>query len=586
MFNKEKRDDNLIFILVGIVLCLASMFPFFVLGENSIITYNDQLDGELITYILNAKHLFEGLDTYPELMNGIPAAGMISPAPLFVLLFKVFKPFTAFLIMMLLTKLSAFHSMYLFLGKITKKSWIGFVIGVAFMMMPYYPVYGLCIPGQAFLWYAVLLLIEEKSEDESVLKKNLWAYFLIIIYGLTSSIALVGFGIVIVLTILTVVLFFKSVKNALKVLLADVILVITYALVNVPLINQLIGLGKHFVSHKSEVVIPSRDFVFLFKEYILGEYPYAACCQKVVIIFAILAILVSVLFVVIKKENEDELKERLKLLLIPVLFIACSFVLIVLYNIPAVINFRNNTQGMLHDFNFERISWMLPIAWMAVLGISMDILHECVDGDKKALKAITSIAGILACLVIFAIAGFNSDTKTSFMRMIKGREYKQISFGQFYSEDLFKKVEDIIGRDKSEYKVISMGLLPASAAYNGFNCLDAYSNNYDVSYKHEFREIMEDELAKSEYYTAYFDDWGNRCYIYLANYKTGINANFYNITFYDTEINYSKAKEMGADYVISASMIDGYENRGLTLLNETPVSSDDCWYELYIYRIN
>ena len=97
--EKKVKKNNVIYIVAGCVLCLLSMLPFFIMGEKSIITYNDQLDGEMITYILNAKHLFEGLDTYPELMNGIPSAGMMSPAPLFVFLFKVFPPFVCFMIM-------------------------------------------------------------------------------------------------------------------------------------------------------------------------------------------------------------------------------------------------------------------------------------------------------------------------------------------------------------------------------------------------------------------------------------------------------------------------------------------------------
>ena len=95
--NKIKKNSVIAYVVTGCVLCFLSMLPFFIMGERSIITYNDQLDGEMITYILNAKHLFEGLDTYPELMNGIPAAGMMSPAPLFVLLFKVFSPFVCFM---------------------------------------------------------------------------------------------------------------------------------------------------------------------------------------------------------------------------------------------------------------------------------------------------------------------------------------------------------------------------------------------------------------------------------------------------------------------------------------------------------
>ena len=73
--NKIKKNSGIAYVVTGCVLCFLSMLPFFIMGERSIITYNDQLDGEMITYILNAKHLFEGLDKYPELMNGIPAAG-------------------------------------------------------------------------------------------------------------------------------------------------------------------------------------------------------------------------------------------------------------------------------------------------------------------------------------------------------------------------------------------------------------------------------------------------------------------------------------------------------------------------------
>ena len=97
---------------------------------------------------------------------------------------------------------------------------------------------------------------------------------------------------------------------------------------------------------------------------------------------------------------------------------------------------------------------------------------------------------------------------------------------------------------------------------------------------------MSDELAKSDYYRAYYDEWGNRCYIYLASYKTGINANFYNIVFDNISLDFSAAKNMGAEYVISASPIINEEALGLKLLNDTPITSDDAWYDLYVYGIN
>ncbi|MBR6003568.1 MAG: hypothetical protein IK068_02465, partial [Lachnospiraceae bacterium] len=92
-------------LICGALIAIASMIPYLLLGENSIVTYHDQLDGELITYLLNAKHLFDGSNVYPEIMNGIPKEGLVSPAPLFVFFFKLFKPFTAFLICMFIVRI-------------------------------------------------------------------------------------------------------------------------------------------------------------------------------------------------------------------------------------------------------------------------------------------------------------------------------------------------------------------------------------------------------------------------------------------------------------------------------------------------
>ena len=576
--NKIKKNSGIAYVVTGCVLCFLSMLPFFIMGERSIITYNDQLDGEMITYILNAKHLFEGLDTYPELMNGIPAAGMMSPAPLFVLLFKVFSPFVCFMIMTASTRLASFLSMYFLCNELTKKRWIGFVIGIAFMMMPYYPVYGLCIPGQAFVWLAVVIL----SKDAPRMRHMMLSYALLVLYALTSSVALVGFGIIIAVGIYTVAIAFKSRLKALRIFAGEALLLITYTLTNMPLVRQLLGKGYEFVSNKSETLVTDRSLINVLETYLLGGDPYTACFQKIIICFAVISVIVAFIFF---KEKKKFFKEN-KALLNTVVFIATVVVLIVIYSSPFVTGLRNRSTGTFHDFNFIRIAWMLPSFWMLLLALCINLLVETFEKkDKKALKIVSEIISIAVVTVIFALASFNNDSKTTTMRMLKGSEYKQISFGQFYSKELFDEVEKVIGKDKNSYKVISMGLTPASAAYNGFNCLDAYSNNYDVEYKHEFREIIENELAKSDYYRGYFDDWGNRCYIYLASYKTGINAYFYNITFYEIDINFKKAKEMGADYVISASAIDGYEHRGLKLLNAESISSDDCWYKLYVYEI-
>ena len=67
---------------------------------------------------------------------------------------------------------------------------------------------------------------------------------------------------------------------------------------------------------------------------------------------------------------------------------------------------------------------------------------------------------------------------------------------------------------EEEYRVASIGLHPAIAQYNGFYTLDSYNNFYPLSYKYEFRKIIEKELEKNKTIRIYFDEWGGRCYLF------------------------------------------------------------------------
>lgn len=161
-----------------------------------------------------------------------------------------------------------------------------------------------------------------------------------------------------------------------------------------------------------------------------------------------------------------------------------------------------------------------------------------------------------------------------------------MTWQQFYAEDLFRQVDDLIGRPKEEYRVVSLGIYPAAASYNGFYCLDAYSNNYDVEYKHEFRKVISGELIKSDYLTDWFDHWGNRCYIVLAqtnNYFTFEKR--WGTVIRDTDLAWEQLRTMGCDYIISAAYIIDADRMGLKLLNEEPIESENSWYRLFVYQL-
>lgn len=100
-----------------------------------------------------------------------------------------------------------------------------------------------------------------------------------------------------------------------------------------------------------------------------------------------------------------------------------------------------------------------------------------------------------------------------------------MSFRDYYAVGVLEQVQqyirDNLGEEPENYRVVSLGIDPAAALYHGFYCLDGYSNNYDLAYKHRFREIIAPELDKSEYLTEQFDGWATAV-IYTVRNVRGI----------------------------------------------------------------
>jgi hypothetical protein len=50
--------------------------------------------------------------------------------------------------------------------------------------------------------------------------------------------------------------------------------------------------------------------------------------------------------------------------------------------------------------------------------------------------------------------------------------------------------------------------------YNGFNCIDGYSNAYPLSYMQKFRTLIAPELEVNEQAREYYYSWRGRMYLY------------------------------------------------------------------------
>ena len=595
------------YLAAGLVLSCLFMIPYFLLGGGSIVTYHDQLDGELFSYLLTAKYLFTDIRVYPEIMNGLPAAGAVPPAPLFVLLYAAFKPFTAFMISQWIIYLTAFLGMYLLLMRLTGREFISFSIAVIFMLMPFYPVYGLCIPGQPLLFFAVLALFDKERRSavsSSFPRKagyyfsadSIFYYLIIFFYGISSSLVLAGFACLLLLggsaLIHTITALRLKKRGSLSLWFSLIVLLASYISVNSGLIRQVLFPGNTYISHKTEMVLSPQNFSDYFKEAFTTGISYAQSFHRVLFILMLFCLLLFFINAVVKKESLFSGSDKLPLLkaLRVLLFIFLTCLFYAFYHGHFITEIRNISGGILKTFNLDRVCWLLPTAWCILAGY----LLSFIAGLREHKTAARSCSLCLKYGIISATLGIwgitvllHSPLRPNLSKLLKGGDYYALDWDRFFAEDIFSQIDSAIGKPKDSYHVISIGIYPAAAAYNGFYCLDGYSNNYPLEYKHTFRRIMEDELEKSDYIRDFFDNWGNRCYITTAE-----QANYYtfekkwNSVIYDLDLNTDVLKELDCRYVFSAAYLMNAEEKGLTLLREAPFETEGSWYHIYVYAVD
>lgn len=595
------------YLAAGLVLSCLFMIPYFLLGGGSIVTYHDQLDGELFSYLLTAKYLFTDIRVYPEIMNGLPAAGAVPPAPLFVLLYAAFKPFTAFMISQWIIYLTAFLGMYLLLMRLTGREFISFSIAVIFMLMPFYPVYGLCIPGQPLLFFAVLALFDKERRSavsSSFPRKagyyfstdSIFYYLIIFFYGISSSLVLAGFACLLLLggsaLIHTITALRLKKRGSLSLWFSLIVLLASYISVNSGLIRQVLFPGNTYISHKTEMVLSPQNFSDYFKEAFTTGISYAQSFHLVLFILMLFCLLLFFMNAVVKKESLFSGSDKLPLLkalrVLLFIFLICLFY--AFYHGHFITEIRNISGGILKTFNLDRVCWLLPTAWCILAGY----LLSFIAGLREHKTAARSCSLCLKYGIISATLGIwgitvllHSPLRPNLSKLLKGGDYYALDWDRFFAEDIFSQIDSAIGKPKDSYHVISIGIYPAAAAYNGFYCLDGYSNNYPLEYKHTFRRIMEDELEKSDYIRDFFDNWGNRCYITTAE-----QANYYtfekkwNSVIYDLDLNTDVLKELDCRYVFSAAYLMNAEEKGLTLLREAPFETEGSWYHIYVYAVD
>lgn len=579
--TKANRKKTILFIL-GLLVVMMQMVPYILLGEGAVVPYHDQLDGEFIAYILQAKWLFLG-DVIPEFMGGAQKTALIPPAPAFVLLFCMGKYFGAYVLMHFLEIVVAYVGMYLLAREVACPPFFGVVLGGLFAYLPFLPVYGLAQFGIPLLLWFWIRVGKQKNYKGAVIYSG--------IFALCSSPVLVGFGVLFMMLVDILFLLGKRKdapeRRGLPVKLCCMgSMGILYVVVNYRLVFQMLGIGEagKVISHKSEYQLLGSNLGANIKQLFLQGGSHSEDYHLFLMLGSVAGLIVCV---TAGRKIIDG--GQWKMLGKVYAWIAVFICMAALWESDMVVELRNS-MGTLGSFGLARVMWIVPTLWFFSGAIVLGFLGKIWSASEGVKRACTTavLAAFLGCLGIMGGMELYKGTYPANVCRIIGREYSSISFEEYYAVGVLEQVKDYIyettGESPEEYRVLSLGIDPGAAYYHGFYCLDGYSNNYSLDYKHSFREIVAPELAKNEYLRSSFDGWGNRCYLWTAQIPGYYNMEKNTSYLWSYDIDTKAAKNMGAKYILSATYLTEAEEIGLKRVREEAFETPDSYYAIYLYE--
>ena len=213
--------------------------------------------------------------------------------------------------------------------------------------------------------------------------------------------------------------------------------------------------------------------------------------------------------------------------------------------------------GLVKTLQISRFGFFEPLLWSSAFAMSLELIRRWAGWGRYVSVALLT----LQIAVVFS----NNEH-------YRPRREGDVTFREFYSPDLFGEIRDRIGRPLATYRVISVGMPPAIAVYNGFYSLDGYVGNYPLAYKQRFRRIIEKELQKNPRLRANFDFWGSRCFVLVDELPIyGAAANFPGYTkkaaireIRRLELDPEAMRDLGVDYVLSAVEIANHAENDLS----------------------
>ncbi|MHC0039154.1 DUF6044 family protein [Pseudoneobacillus sp. C159] len=550
-FYKHERGQ------LAIALLIITIFvaPFFILRDQAHIRVHDNLDSNLAWYkVLSESGQITGpIDaTIPQIINGLPRNAFGTEISLIVWLYNFFPTMIAYGLSQFITRLVAFLGMYLLLKKhfLARPEWSVLTIGTAlgFALTPFWPSGMLSTLGMPLALWAFLNIRNGEKTWTNYLVLALLPFYSSIVLGFFFFLSSMG-----VFWLTDVVRgkgwnwrFFLAIA-----LMSSIYFITEYRLFYSFLFDDEPNSRDEYFHARLSFLGSLR---LTWKNFIYGHHHVHTFHTLIILPI----IFIALYFVISKKLFKQE---KVFVFLFTLNFALSAWYAFWFYKgwLPLTERFH-----FMDTFNFARYHFLRPLVLYLLFALALKIVW--------AYRNIPTNAIVLAQVVLMLLC--NEEI----------RYQKQPSVGQFFAVEQFDEIKNHIGLPQEEYRVASIGLHPAIAQYNGFYTLDTYNNFYPLSYKHEFRKIIEKELNKNNTIRTYFDEWGGRCYLFTAELgKRYMFKKASKIRIKNLELNIDPFKQMGGRYIFSAVPIDNAAQNQMQL-DKIFEHKASAW-KIYLYRV-
>lgn len=553
-----KREKT--YIVLALLIIALWVAPYFVLGEQAHMRILDNLDSNVAWYkvLMDSGQLYGSVHAnIPQIINGqLSRNAIYSEYYGIVQLFHFFPAETAYGLNQTISRFLAFLGMYLLLKKyVIKEEKQGIIrVGAAltFALTPFWANGMLSTLGMPLALWAFLNIRNHEQTGISFLTLTLLPFYSTFMLGFFFFLSAMG-----VFWLVDVV---RTKKPQWRLFSSIAYMTLIYLVIEYrELISLIFSTEKTNRSEFNESTNSFLDTIeLIFRNYVNGHYQDPTLFQYLILPASLLA-----LVMVIRQKSWKQEKLFIGLHL-------ANFLLSVWYAFWWYKGWVPLKQkiSILNTFNFSRYHYLHPMIIYLLFAVTLQIFWKL---KHKAWRF------VVVLLVVSQIAFLIPSNEQIYYR-------NSPSFAQFYAVKEFNEIKAFIGKPLQDYRVVSIGLHPAVAQYNGMYTLDTYNNFYPLSYKHQFRKIIAPELAKSKELKSFFDDWGGRCYMFSSELGERYAFSKYSsVVIHHLDIDAQALKQMGGDYVISSVPIENAKGNRLEL--QKIFNSREAYWKIYLYQV-